>query len=44
MPQSGGGIIRYFDDYKSKVQLDKKVVIIAIVVVMVLELIIQKGF
>lgn len=44
MPQSGGGLIRYFDEYKSKFIIDKKWVIVAIVVVIALELFIQKGF
>ncbi len=38
MPSSGGGLVRYFDDYKSKLQISKLVVIGVIVVVIVLEL------
>ena len=44
MPQSGGGLIRYFDDYKSKVLLDKNWVIIAIVLVVIVEILLQKVF
>ncbi|MSR86489.1 preprotein translocase subunit Sec61beta [Candidatus Woesearchaeota archaeon] len=43
MPQSGGGLMRYFDDYKSRIQVNKTWVIIAIVLVIVIELILQKG-
>jgi len=43
MPQSGGGLMRYFDDYKSKIEIDKLIVIGFIVLVIVVELIIQKG-
>ena len=43
MPQSGGGLLRYFDDYKSRIEFDKIWVIIAIVLVIVVELILQKG-
>ena len=43
MPQSGGGLVRYFDEYKSKFQIDKKWIFVAIVVVAVIELWLQKG-
>lgn len=38
MPSSGGGLVRYFDDYKSKIEIKPIVVIIAIIVVILLEL------
>ncbi|MFH1331879.1 MAG: preprotein translocase subunit Sec61beta [archaeon] len=38
MPSSGGGLVRYFDDYKSKIEIKPMVVIIAIIVVILLEL------
>ena len=44
MPQSGGGLMRYFEDYKSKIELDKTWVIIAIVLVVVIEILLQKAF
>jgi preprotein translocase subunit Sec61beta len=44
MPQSGGGLIRYFDDYKSKIMLDKNWIMIALVVVIVVEILLQKAF
>ena len=43
MPQSGGGLIRYFDDYKSKIEIDKKWIIVTIVVVAIIEIYLQKG-
>lgn len=38
MPSSGGGLVRYFDDYKSKIEIKPIIVIIAIIVVILLEL------
>jgi preprotein translocase subunit Sec61beta len=35
MPQSGGGLIRYFDEYKSKIEFSPTVVVVMIVVVIV---------
>ncbi len=43
MPQSGGGLMRYFDDYKSKIQINKNWVLVAIVLVIIIELVVQKG-
>lgn len=43
MPQSGGGLMRYFDDYKSKLQINKTLVIVAIVLVIIIEIVLQKG-
>ena len=36
MPSSGGGLIRYFDDYKSKITFKPGHVIIMCVVVMII--------
>ena len=44
MPSSGGGIVRYFDDYRSKIEFGPKVVVGMIIVVMVVELIIHFFF
>tara|TARA_Y100000310_G_C20593154_1_gene769152 strand:+ start:646 stop:801 length:156 start_codon:yes stop_codon:yes gene_type:complete len=44
MPSSGGGLIRYFDEYKSKIQISPIAVIVIIVAVIIIELVIQKGF
>ena len=38
MPSSGGGLIRYFDDYKSKIEFAPIVVVVFIVIVILFEL------
>tara|TARA_Y100000310_G_scaffold343984_1_gene454377 strand:- start:10523 stop:10678 length:156 start_codon:yes stop_codon:yes gene_type:complete len=43
MPQSGGGLVRYFDEYKSKFQIDKKWIFAVIVLIVVIELWLQRG-
>ena len=43
MPQSGGGLVRYFDDFKSKVEFSPKVMIGIIVIVIILEFILHKA-
>lgn len=37
MPQSGGGLMRYFDDVKSKIKFSPWIVIILILVILVVE-------
>ncbi len=37
MPASFGGLTRYFDDYKSKIEIKPEYVIFAIIVVILLE-------
>lgn len=37
MPSSGGGLVRYFDDYKSKIEIKPTHVMIVIVLIIVLE-------
>jgi preprotein translocase subunit Sec61beta len=44
LPQSGGGLMRYFDEYKSKILIDKMWIIVAIVLVVVIEILLQKAF
>ena len=41
MPSSGGGLVRYFEDYKSKVEFKPSVVLIMIVVVILIGIIIH---
>jgi len=41
MPSSGGGIVRYFDDYTSKIELTPTLIVVLIVVVLVLEIILH---
>jgi len=35
MPSSGGGIMRYYDEYKSKIEIPPMAVIIVIIIVCV---------
>ena len=39
LPQSGGGIVRYFEDFKTKIELSPVIVIIAILLVTIIEII-----
>ena len=41
MPQSGGGLVRYFDDYKSKIEFKPIVVLLLIIFVIVIEIILH---
>jgi preprotein translocase subunit Sec61beta len=41
MPSSGAGLTRYFDDYKSKIELKPEHVIVLIVVVIILEILLN---
>jgi preprotein translocase subunit Sec61beta len=41
MPSSGAGLTRYFDDYKSKIELRPEHVIILIIVVILIELLLN---
>jgi len=43
MPSSGGGLVRYFEDYKSKLTVDKLVIIGIIVLVIVVEIFLYKA-
>lgn len=38
MPMSGGGLVRYFEDYKSKLQISPAIVVVAIVIVILIEI------
>ena len=45
LPGSGGGLVRYFDDYKSKLEIKPIAVIIAITIVILVEVYLYKvGF
>jgi len=47
MPSSMGGLVRYFDEYKSKISLKPGTVVILAIVVMIIMIIIHlygKGF
>ena len=41
MPSGGGGIVRYFDDYKSKFQLKPGHVVFMIIIVLIFEIILH---
>jgi preprotein translocase subunit Sec61beta len=41
MPSSGAGLTRYFDDYKSKIELKPEHVLIIIVVVILIEMLLN---
>lgn len=41
MPSSGAGITRYFDDYKSKIEIKPGVVLILIVIIVIIEAILH---
>jgi preprotein translocase subunit Sec61beta len=41
MPSSQGGIVRYFDDYKSKFQIRPEHVIVLVVIVIIIEAILH---
>ncbi len=43
MPSSGGGLIRYFDEYKSKIQIPPTAVVVAIAIVIILGIFLNKG-
>jgi len=38
MPSSGGGLVRYFDDYKSRLEFNHYWVVVMIVAVIIIEL------
>ena len=44
MPSSGGGLMRYYDEYKSKIQISPTAVVIACVIIIIIGIIIRKGF
>lgn len=41
MPSSGGGLVRYFDDYKSKFEFRPHWVVALIILVIVIELVLH---
>lgn len=42
MPQSGGGLVRYFDDYKAKIEFSPWVIVAVIGLIIVLEIILHQ--
>jgi len=41
VPAGGGGLVRYFDEYKSKVQIKPEALIIAIILVIIFEILLR---
>ena len=41
MPSGMGGLVRYFDDYKSKIEFKPEIVIVAIIVVIIAEILLH---
>ncbi len=42
MPSSGGGLVRYFENVKTKVPIKPEYVVIAIVAVVILEILVHR--
>ena len=38
MPATSGGLVRYFDDYKSKIEIKPAIIIAIIILVIVIEM------
>ena len=41
MPQSGGGLVRYFDNYHTKIEISPKFVVYMIIAVILVEILIH---
>ena len=41
MPSSQGGLIRYFDDYKSKIEFKPGYIIVFVIIIIILEIILH---
>ena len=41
VPSSGGGLVRYFDEYKSKIQIKPEFIILLIVLVVIFEILLR---
>ena len=41
VPASSGGLVRYFDEYKSKIQIKPEFVILLIILVVIFEIILR---
>ncbi|MBS3111838.1 preprotein translocase subunit Sec61beta [Candidatus Woesearchaeota archaeon] len=42
LPSSGGGLVRYFEDYKSKIEIHPYIIVAAIVIVILVEIFLYK--
>ncbi len=41
VPSSGGGLVRYFDEYKSKIQIKPEFIILLIILVVIFEILLR---
>jgi preprotein translocase subunit Sec61beta len=41
MPSSQGGLVRYFDDYKSKIEFKPGYIIVFVIVIIILEILLH---
>jgi preprotein translocase subunit Sec61beta len=41
IPSAGGGLVRYFDEYKSKIQIKPEFIILIIVLVIIFEILLR---
>ena len=42
MPSGMGGLVRYFDDYKSNIEFKPVIVVVMIILVIIIEIILHK--
>lgn len=42
MPSSGGGLVRYFDEFKSKITINPTIFVIFVVLVIIFEIVLYK--
>ena len=42
LPSSGGGLVRYFEDYKSKIEIKPAIILTIIIIVAVVEIYLYK--
>ncbi len=43
LPQSGGGLVRYFDEYKSKLKFSPLTVVILIIIIIIIEFFLHRS-
>lgn len=43
LPSSGGGLVRYFEDYKSKIVIRPGIIIAIIILIVIIEVLLYKG-
>jgi len=41
IPSAGGGLVRYFDEYKSKIQIKPEFVVLIIILVIIFEILLK---